>query len=230
MNASIKSTKAIMLRRVDYGEADKIITFISSDFGKLNAIAKGVRKQKSKMAGGIELFSTSEIQFIKGRSDISTLTSTRLIKYYSNIVKNLERTQLGYYMLKKIDKYIEQDEGKECFEILKDVLAALNNDKIDMILSDLSFKMRLLQYLGNLPDFSISKNGNKLSYDDRFEFDYDSMTFVPEKDGKYDKNHIKIMKLLAFNSISSISLIKDMDLYVKQLQPLINTIDANILN
>jgi len=51
----ITKTKAIVLRRTNYGEADRIIQFITP-VGKISAIAKGVRREKSRLAGGIELF------------------------------------------------------------------------------------------------------------------------------------------------------------------------------
>ena len=60
-------TEAIMLRRTNYGEADRIISFITPDRGKLSAIAKGVRKPKSKLAGGLELFAASDITIAEGR-------------------------------------------------------------------------------------------------------------------------------------------------------------------
>jgi DNA repair protein RecO (recombination protein O) len=76
-------TKAIVLSRTDYGEADRILTFLTPHEGKLRLMARGVRKAKSKVAGGIELFSTSDISFLRGRGEIGTLISARLRKYYS---------------------------------------------------------------------------------------------------------------------------------------------------
>ena len=61
------TTSAIILKRVDYGEADRILTLLTPDHGKLSLMAKGVRKIKSKLAGGIELFSISTITFAEGR-------------------------------------------------------------------------------------------------------------------------------------------------------------------
>ena len=55
------STRSIILTRINYAEADRIITFLTPSNGKVRAIAKGVRKAKSKLAGGIELFSISDI-------------------------------------------------------------------------------------------------------------------------------------------------------------------------
>ncbi|MEJ0073760.1 MAG: DNA repair protein RecO [Candidatus Saccharibacteria bacterium] len=84
-------TTGIVLTRVDYGEADRIITLITPDQGKLRLMAKGVRRIKSKLAGGIELFSVSNITFIRGRGDIGTLVSSRVLTHYGRIVSDLDR-------------------------------------------------------------------------------------------------------------------------------------------
>ncbi|MEK7561678.1 MAG: DNA repair protein RecO, partial [Patescibacteria group bacterium] len=75
-------TKGIVLSRTDYGEADRILSFLTIDHGKVRAIAKGVRKSKSKLAGGIELFSVSDLTLIIGRGELNTLISTRLVRHY----------------------------------------------------------------------------------------------------------------------------------------------------
>lgn len=62
-------TKGIVLSRTEFGEADRIITVLTTDHGKIRLIAKGVRRIKSKSAGGIELFSVSDITYIPGRRD-----------------------------------------------------------------------------------------------------------------------------------------------------------------
>ena len=74
-----KKTIAIVLKRIDYGEADRIVTVLTPDAGKLSLMAKGARRVKSKLAGGIELLSTSEINYIAGKGSLDTLVSSRLI-------------------------------------------------------------------------------------------------------------------------------------------------------
>ena len=49
-------TKAIVIRRTNYGEADRILQLLTPDYGKVSVMARGVRREKSKLAGGIELF------------------------------------------------------------------------------------------------------------------------------------------------------------------------------
>ena len=72
-------TEAIILRRTNYGEADRILNVLTPEHGKVSAIAKGVRKAKSKLAGGLELFAVSDITILKGKSDMGTFEAARAV-------------------------------------------------------------------------------------------------------------------------------------------------------
>lgn len=211
----------IILRRTDYGEADRIITFLTRDHGRIRVMAKGVRKSKSKLAGGIELFSVSEVHFIKGRGDIGTLVSTRLISHYDYIVKHLDRTELAYAFLKIVDKIVEDDAGQEYFVVLHESLVALSNQRIVPVLAELSFMMRLLQLLGHVPDFASDSRGVKLDPDSRYEFDFESVAFTPKPDGPFDRNHLKVLKLLAHNSPQAMAAVQGIGPYAEDLAPLV---------
>ncbi len=223
------STQGIILRRLDYGEADRIITLLTSDFGKIRVIAKGVRRQKSKMAGGIELFSVSEIHFIKGKGDIDTLMSTRLMAHYSDIVKDLQRTELAYSMLKSVDKTIEDATGQDYFQILNESLAALDDSRIPVLLAELSFAMRMLQLLGHVPDFSTDAKGGGLNPDSSYDFDYESVSFSERTDGIYNKNHLKVLKLLAFNSPQKLLAVQGIAGYCTDLTLLVKSLKQQYL-
>ena len=67
------TTQGIVLRRTDFGEADRILTVLTPANGKLSLMARGARRSKSKLAGGIELFSTSDLVYIQGKSDLGGL-------------------------------------------------------------------------------------------------------------------------------------------------------------
>lgn len=193
------TTKAIVLRRVNYGEADRILTLLTPDQGKLSAIAKGARRAKSKLAGGIELFSVSEISFIKGKNDIDTLTSTRLIRHFNNIVTDLPRTNQAYDFIKIIDKTTEDKPEELYFNLLKTALAALDDKSIDPLLTQLWFNLRLLKVAGHAPDLFLDSQGDKLAADKKYEFDLDKMKFFAPKnrEGNYDANAIKYLRLAA---------------------------------
>lgn len=214
-------THAIILRRLDYGEADRIITLLTDGYGKIRVMAKGVRKSKSKLAGGIELFSVSEIHFIKGRSDIGTLVSTRMIRNYGNIVKNLERTEMAYAMLKAVDKTLEDETGQDYFTVINESLSALDQAGLPPILAELSFDMRLMQLLGTVPDFTTDSAGNSLDPSGQYEFDFETVAFRLVPEGPFGKNHLKVLKLLAHNSPQAVAQIQGLEKYLKDLSPLV---------
>ncbi len=66
--AKTYTTEVICLKAIDFGEADKILHLYSPDVGRIAAIAKGVKKQKSKLSGACELLNVSEVQLSKGKN------------------------------------------------------------------------------------------------------------------------------------------------------------------
>lgn len=224
------TAKAIVLRRTDYGEADRIITLLTDEPGKIQVIAKGVRRQKSKLAGGIELFSISEIQYIKGKSDIGTLVSTRMQVHFGTIVHDFERTELAYMMLKTINRMIEEQSGSEYFVLLQQSLAALDSVKVPTILCELSFLVRLLYALGHMPDFSVGKSGDKLSESPRYAFEAEAMTFAVHPEGAYDRNHLKVLNLLTHNTPQAMAAVQGIVGYCQDLLPIIKQLQAQFIS
>ena len=189
-------TTAIILQRTDYGEADRILTLLTPEYGKLSLLAKGVRKVKSKLAGGIELFSVSEITFIKGRGAVGTLVSTRLTKHYDKIVSNLERTMLGYELIKQLHKATEDEPEPEYFELLHTTFEALNDPEIALDIIRFWFAAQLLRLAGHTPNLETDQAGERLQADMQYGFDSDAMSFtaLPER-GRYTADHIKFVRL-----------------------------------
>ena len=131
----------IILARTNFGEADRIITILTPDHGKVRLMAKGVRRIKSKLAGGVELFSISDITFITGRGEIGTLISSRLKTHFNEIAKDIDRTMYGYEMLKVINKVTEDMAGEEYFNLLSVALEALNQSSLSLESLSLWFKI-----------------------------------------------------------------------------------------
>jgi DNA repair protein RecO (recombination protein O) len=190
------NSTGIVLTRTDFGEADRILTMLTPDFGKLHLIAKGVRKERSKLAGGIELFSVSNITFIKGRGDIDTLISTRLIQHYRNIVTNLQRVQLGYELIKLLNKSTEDNVNIEYFELLKTTLRDLDKLSINENLIRIWFYAQLLRLDGHGPNLRADPTGQKLEVGQNFSFNLEKVAFVPQKNGEIDTDHIKFLRLI----------------------------------
>ena len=97
-------TKAIVLRRTNYAEADRILQLLTPEYGRLSVIAKGVRREKSKLAGGIELFAVCDVSIIPGKGDMGTLTGSRLDTFFAHIMEQYERLQFGYEAIKHVSQ------------------------------------------------------------------------------------------------------------------------------
>lgn len=188
-------TSGIVLTRTDFQEADRIVTLLTPDHGKLRVIAKGVRRPKSKLAGGIELFSISNITVLPGRGELGTLVSSRLLTHYGNIVKDIERTMLGYEMLKRIHRITEDAAGSEYFAMLQHALDGLNDLELMRELVDLWLNMQLLKETGHMPDLRQDAAGAQLASDKTYEFDYDAMAFRKQPKAPFTASHIKLMRL-----------------------------------
>jgi len=191
------TTTAIILSRTDYGEADRILTLLTPEYGKLRLLAKGVRRVKSKLAGGIELFSVSDITFIKGRSDMGTLVSTRLVRHFGNIIKDIDRTMLGYELIKQLNRATEDEPEPEYFKLLEQVFEALDNAHIDLLLVRLWFAMQLLRLGGHTPNLQTDTTGRKLDTQTHYNFNFDNMAFAPAQSGQssYSASDIKFLRL-----------------------------------
>lgn len=188
-------TKAIVLTRTNYGEADRIITFLTPDHGKLRLLAKGVRRVKSKLAGGVELFSVSTITFVRGRGEIGTLVSARLETHFGHIVEDLDRTMLGYELIKEIHKNTEDQPEPPYFDLLQKAFAALNDAAILLAIIDFWFSAQLLQLAGHTPNLQTDTQGHKLQAAALYDFSFDAMAFTPSPNGRFGTDHIKFLRL-----------------------------------
>ena len=188
-------TEGIILSRTDYGEADRILTLLTPDHGKLRLMAKGVRRVKSKLAGGIELFSVSNITFITGRGGIGTLVSTRLLKHYGNIVRDLDRTMLGYELIKQINKLTEDHPGPEYFEFLTQIFEVLDDQSISLELVRFWFVVRLLSLAGHAPNLYTDSQDQKLDPTKTYDFNFDRTCFDESAHGRFKADHIKLLRL-----------------------------------
>ncbi len=189
-------TTGIVLSRIDYGEADRIITLLTPEQGKLRLMAKGVRRIKSKLAGGIELFSVTNITFIRGRGDIGTLVSSRLVRYYDHIVQDIDRTMLGYDLIKQLNKTTEDEPEMDYFHLLEQAFVALDDKAIDLDLVHVWFAAQLLRLSGHTPNLQTEPDGTKLAVDKTYEFSFDDSSFTARPDGPYGADAIKFLRIV----------------------------------
>lgn len=189
-----QTSPAIVLRRTNYGEADRIVTFLTPA-GKVKAMVKGVRRSKSKLAGGIELFSESTITFLQTSGDLQRIISTRLEQHWDGIVGDLQRMMFGYEVMKQMDKLIEDDAERDFYDVLKSTLQILGDVQTPLPAVELWYFMRILKLMGRVPNLETDNTGKTLNQADLYVFSHDDMCFVPSTQGDFRAEHIKLLRL-----------------------------------
>ncbi|MGD8374202.1 MAG: DNA repair protein RecO [Candidatus Woesebacteria bacterium] len=189
-------TESIILRRTNYGEADRVLSLLTPDYGKISAIAKGVRKSKSKLAGGLELFATSNVTIIEGRGEMGLIASARLIRFYKNVLSDYDRMQLGYDLIKIVNKATETVAEADFYYLLRDSFVYLDELAIDHCIVELWFRLQLGALLGRSINLSTSTDDKKLEVDQKYNFSFDDMAFEQCQNGKFIADHIKFLRLI----------------------------------
>ena len=208
-------TPALILRRTNYGEADRILNLITPK-GKISAIAKGVRKEKSKLAGGIEMFSLSDLTIHLGKSELGTITSARMTTYYSNILNNLESIELASKILKQINSAAETIESPAFFNLTNDSLSALNN-YLNPTLIETWFHLNLNKLLGSELNLYRDINGEKLQPEKIYLYDSTENAFVEHPAGNFNANDIKLLRLMLTSPLPVVSRVKNLDTYLPKI-------------
>ena len=186
-------TNGIVLRRTNYGEADRILNILTPE-GKITAIAKGVRKAKSKLAGGIEMFSLIDFNIHLGRSEMGVITGAKMLKYYDKIIKDFARMELAGMILKKTGRAAESSDNPEFFDIVKQCLAELSNET-NVALVESWFLLNLMKATGEEVNLYRDMDGDKLTVDGSYNWDIAGESFAKNERGEYKADEIKMLRL-----------------------------------
>jgi DNA repair protein RecO (recombination protein O) len=144
-------THAIVLKRMDLGEADRILTLYTRDEGKLRAVAKGVRKTTSRSAGHLEPFTLSDLLLAVGR-ELDVVSQAETLAAFREVREDLVLTTHAYYLAELTDLLTEDRmENRALFEALVDGFSALS-ERQDARLVVVGFQLRLLNALGYRPE------------------------------------------------------------------------------
>jgi DNA repair protein RecO (recombination protein O) len=126
------STEAIVLKHVDQGEADRILTLFTPYRGKFRAIAKGSRRPGSKKAGHLELLCHSQLQVAQGRN-LDIITQAQSLESFLRLRSEFWHMTCGFYLAELVDRFIEDDvQQKNAYELLALALRALEEDALEM--------------------------------------------------------------------------------------------------
>jgi recombinational DNA repair protein (RecF pathway) len=164
-------------------------------------MAKGVRREKSKLAGGIELFAISDVVIGEGKGELGILTSSQLVIFYRHILEDYDRLQFGYRAVKFVGKASETVDEPEWFDLLSEVLAALDTITIPLELIETWFLLRYAGLLGRELNLELDIDGTALSSELRYRYDSGEEGLRALTSGEITSQHIKLLRLIATRSL-----------------------------
>lgn len=142
---------AVVLRQRDLGEADRIVVLYTLERGKLSAVAKGVKRPRSKLAGGLQLFAQAETLLAAGRT-LEIVTQARPLDSFYQLRTDLRRFAHASYVAELLDTLTEEhspDPG--LYPLLVSTLKGLNEEGDPATLVR-GFELKLLSRLGYGPE------------------------------------------------------------------------------
>jgi len=161
---ALYNVESINIRSRHAGEADKIITLFSKQYGKIQAIAKGARRPTSKFGGRLELFTYNHIQLATART-LDIMSQCETIESFYKLREDKGTLNAGFYMVKLIDIITEdRQRNDELFALLLDALYSLLATSDAAMLSR-AFEIKLCDVEGFLPsDEMLERKYKKLPW------------------------------------------------------------------
>jgi DNA repair protein RecO (recombination protein O) len=149
-NPRTYQTEAIIIRKTKLGEADRVLTLYTTDLGKIQAVARGVRRPRSKLAGHLELLTYSLVSLARGRN-LDTIIGSQTIDGFLLLKSDLELTAYALYATELVNQFTaDHMENRPLFhlflETMQELCQATNND-----LRLRYFEMHLLNEVGYRP-------------------------------------------------------------------------------
>ncbi|MBN1667202.1 MAG: DNA repair protein RecO, partial [Anaerolineales bacterium] len=160
--------EAVVLRHSDWGETDRILTLFTRELGKVRAIAKGIRKPRSRKAGHLEPFTRSNLLLARGR-DLFIITQAEAIEAYLPVKEDLILLGYAAYVVELLDRFTyEEGEHPVLYRLLVNSLKRLaRGDDPDLVVH--YYELRLLDQVGFRPNlFHCSNCENEISAQDQF--------------------------------------------------------------
>lgn len=194
-------TQGFFIKKVDQGEANQLFTVYTEDFGKLKILGRAIRKIKSKLRGGAEVFYLSEIEFIQGKKR-KTLTDAILLKKYPNIRSDIRKLAVAERVAGVLDKVVGGEEpDKDLWNLLEDFFGKLNDHS--PVAAYYYFLWNFFSILGYKPElYKCSVCGKKISAGALY-FSFGEGGVIcreclkkAEKPDKVDSDTVKIVRII----------------------------------
>jgi DNA repair protein RecO (recombination protein O) len=154
-------SEGIVLRRRNFGEADRVIIIFTKDFGKVSLLAKGVRKLTSRKRGHLEVFSRVKFSAHKGKA-LDIVTEVQTLDSFAPIRKSLKKVAVAYFLVEAVGRVTrEEEKHAEVYTLLCQSLKNLENSQ-NLKSLRLDFTIELLTALGFWPRGKEMQNPDKV--------------------------------------------------------------------
>lgn len=156
-------TEGIILKRTNFGEADRILTIYTKHYGKIRAIAKGVRKIASRKGGNVEAFNHTSLFLAQGKN-LDIVSEAEVINSFKSWRKDLKKVGLAFYFSELVDKLTPEGQANRAvFELLREFLTRIGQESESELTR--SFEEQLLDELGfGVPEALKKTPGSLKSY------------------------------------------------------------------
>lgn len=152
-------TDAILLRKIEYGDHDYIISFLTQDHGRITVIAKNAKQSVRRFTGALDLFSFNHIQCKRPKKKKDALTilfQADLENGFGNIRSNVFSTAYASFWSELVYFWLEEEKPVAgVYELLLFCLKALDEASIDMQVLNLFFQIRFISISGFTPNIEI---------------------------------------------------------------------------
>jgi DNA repair protein RecO (recombination protein O) len=150
-------TEAVVLRSIRLGEADRVLHLYTLERGRVGAVAKGVRKTRSRFGARLEPLSHVELVLHHGSGELDTVTGVQLVRAHETVRADLHRLSAGLIGVEAMLRlFTEQERNERAFtaltrflDLLDGALPAAGRPELDPLA--LSFQLKLLWLSGYLP-------------------------------------------------------------------------------
>lgn len=161
-------TEAVVLRRQDLGEADRILTLFARGYGKTRVVAKGVRKPASRKAGHVELFMRVDVLLAQGRT-LDVISQAQMLDAFLPVREDLIRTAYASHFVELLDAFTEErDQHDDLYDLLVKGLGWLSLTT-DLRRAARYFELQLLDIVGYRPQlFECVIRGEEIIAQDQF--------------------------------------------------------------
>lgn len=139
------TTEGLIIKRSNFGEADRVLTALTDRYGKVTIIARGVRKITSRRAGNIELLNRVKLHLFRGRG--LTLTEAEAIETFQTLKSNLTLSTVAFHVIEVVDRLVPVNQkNASLYNLVVGVLQVLEKNPRQIFIR--AFEVKILSLLG----------------------------------------------------------------------------------